>query len=86
MDLIEEWNKLNPKVGLADSKNPNNLKKVNVHRAKYGNYIFRNALSEVLTLIDDSYTVVTVGKSNTQYFNVLQKNLRSIIKQMVKML
>ena len=86
MDLIEAWNKQNPKVSLVDSKKPNNLKKVNYKRVKYGNYTFRNALYEVLTLIDDSTTVVTVGKSNTQYFKVLQKNLRNNIKEMVKML
>ena len=86
MKIVEEWDKNNPKTGLAASQDPINLKKVNQTRCAYGNYAFRNALMEVLTLIDDKNVLVSIDGYNAQYFQVLQKNLRSTIKNMVKML
>lgn len=86
MNIVEEWDKKNPKIGLDASRNPAYRKKVNTRRALYGNYRFRNALMEVLTLVDDPFTLVSIDGYNRNYFYALQKNLRSIITRMIKLL
>lgn len=86
MKVIEEWNKFNPKIPIAQAENPNTWKKINAQRARYGNYEFRSALMNVLEMVNNPNILVQVEGYNTQYFKILQKQLRSILTKMVKLL
>ena len=84
---IEEWNKANPKTGIMDQTR----KKLvypsgKVRWGKYGNYLLRDKLMNLIDWLENDFNVVQIPKAHGPYFKALEKNIISLAKKMSKML
>ncbi|GAF82934.1 unnamed protein product [marine sediment metagenome] len=86
-DLIEAWNKLNPKTGIANqNREKHTIAPGKVKWGTYGNYKLRDYLMNLIEVLENDKVVVQIPKTNQQYFKILEKNIIESSKKMVKLL
>ena len=86
-DLIEAWNRLNPKTGIDDqNRNKFTVTPRKIKWGIYGNYKLRDYLMNLLEILNDDSIVVQVPLTNQKYFQILEKNIKENIKKMVKLI
>ena len=86
-DLIEAWDRLNPKTGIANQNREKfTITPKKVKWGTYGNYKVRDYLMNLIEVLENDKIVVQIPKTNQQYFKILEKNIIESSKKMVKLL
>lgn len=86
-DLIEAWDRLNPKTTINNqNRNKYTVTPRRIKWGTYGNYKLRDYLMNLLEILNDESIVVQIPLMNQKYFKILEKNIKESIKKMVKLI